>query len=173
MLTAFDFAVLLIVALSALRGMWRGFMAEVFALIGWIAAFIIGWHYVDQVAPYMPAHWPGETSTQWLLALLLIVAVVLVLSTVLSALMGRLTEVTGLRTVDRSLGLFFGLVRGIFLVLLVFTAAQFTRLPKQALWRDALLRPYVQASVNKLKKVWPNSSSTSNNARQFIKQFLN
>lgn len=169
MLTGFDYAVVLIIVLSALRGLWRGFMAEIFALMGWIAAFIIAWHYVDQVAPYMPAHWPGEASTQWLLALLLIVAVVLILSTVLSAFMGRLTEVTGLRAIDRSLGLFFGVVRGIFLVLLVFMAAQYTRLPKQTFWRDAVLLPYVQTSVNKLKKVWPKSSATQE-ARQAVKK---
>jgi membrane protein required for colicin V production len=159
MLTGFDYAVLLIIVLSALRGMWRGLMAEVFALIGWIAAFIIGWHYVDRVAPYMPAHWPGEESTQWLLALVLIVVTVLILSTVLNALVSRVTEIRGLRGIDRSLGLLFGFARGVLLVLLVFMAAQFTRLPQQAFWRDALLRPYVQTGVDKLKKAWPKRNA--------------
>src|SRR5260363_150106 len=40
-MTGFDYAVLLIIGLSALRGLWRGLLAELFALIGWIAALIL------------------------------------------------------------------------------------------------------------------------------------
>ncbi len=45
--------------------------------------------------------------TQWLMAFLLVVGAVLLLS----ALLTGITEVTGLRGVDRSLGLLFGIVK--------------------------------------------------------------
>ena len=40
MLTAFDYAVLAVIGLSALRGAWRGLLSEIFGLIGWVVAFL-------------------------------------------------------------------------------------------------------------------------------------
>lgn len=68
MLTAFDYAVLAVIALSALRGAWRGFVSEIFGLIGWIAAIVIAGRYVGLVVPYIPANWPGGALTQWVIA---------------------------------------------------------------------------------------------------------
>lgn len=156
MFTGFDYAVLLVIGLSALRGLWRGLVSEVFSLIGWIAAFIIAWRYMGVIAPYMPANWPGKEATQWLLAFTAIVIGVMVMTSVFSALFRRLTEVTGLRSVDRSLGMLFGVVRGIMLVFVLVLLAEFTELPKQPFWRNALLLPYVEQGVRVLKPLLPN-----------------
>jgi len=79
MFTAFDYAVMAVIGLSALRGMWRGFLSEIFGLIGWIAAFVIACRFVGYVVPYIPANWPGEALTQWLIAFaLIVIGVVLV-----------------------------------------------------------------------------------------------
>jgi membrane protein required for colicin V production len=59
MFTAFDYAVMAVIGLSALRGTWRGFLSEIFGLIGWIAAFFIACRFVGYVVPFIPATWPG------------------------------------------------------------------------------------------------------------------
>jgi membrane protein required for colicin V production len=157
MFTSFDYAVMAVIALSALRGMWRGLLSEVFGLIGWVVAFFVAAHFVGSVAPYIPANWPGGALTQWLIAFLLIVGAVLLVSSVTAALLTRLTEVTGLRGIDRSLGLLFGLVRGVILVVVLVALAGLTELPQMDFWRNALLRPSVEQGVRVLKPLLPDT----------------
>lgn len=149
MFTSFDYAVLAVIGLSALRGMWRGFLAEAFGLVGWVAAILIAGRFVSVVVPYIPSTWPGGALTQWLVAFLLVVAAVLLLSSVLSALLTRITEVTGLRGVDRSLGLLFGLARGAILVVILVALAGLTELPQKDFGAMRCSRPWPsKACVN-------------------------
>jgi membrane protein required for colicin V production len=157
MLTAFDYAVLAVIGLSALRGAWRGLLSEVFGLIGWIAAFFVACRFVGLVVPYIPANWPGGGLTQWLIAFAAIVIGVVLVAGVANALLSRLVQVSGLGGVDRSLGLMFGLVRGVILVLLLVALAGLTELPRQEFWRDALFRPYAEQGVHQLKPLLPET----------------
>jgi membrane protein required for colicin V production len=157
MLTAFDYAALAVIALSALRGAWRGLLSEVFGLIGWIAAFFIACRYVDRLVPYIPAHWPGGALTQWLLAFAAIAVGVVLVAGIGSAVIGRLVAASGLDGADRSLGLMFGIVRGVLVVLVLVALAGLTELPKQEFWRHALLRPYAEQGVRTLKPLLPKA----------------
>jgi membrane protein required for colicin V production len=76
---------------------------------------------------------------------------------VLSALLTRITEVTGLRGVDRSLGLLFGLARGAILVVVLVALAGLTELPQKEFWRNALLRPVAEQGVRELKPLLPDT----------------
>jgi membrane protein required for colicin V production len=160
MFTAFDYAVMAVIGLSALRGAWRGFIGEIFGLIGWIAAFLVACRYVERVVPWIPAHWPGGALTQWLIAFALIVIGVVLVAGVANALLGRIVQVSGLSGVDRSLGLMFGLVRGVVLVLILVVLGGLTELPQQDFWRDALLRPYAEHGVRELKPLLPDTLAT-------------
>ncbi|HTI16539.1 MAG TPA: CvpA family protein [Trinickia sp.] len=157
MLTAFDYIALAVIALSALRGAWRGLLSEVFGLIGWIVAFVVASRYVDRLVPYIPADWPGGDLTQWLLAFAAIAVGVVLVAGIVSAVIGRLVAASGLDGADRSLGLMFGLVRGVVLVLVLVVLAGLTDLPKKEFWRDALLRPYAEQGVRKLKPLLPEA----------------
>lgn len=155
MLTAFDYGALAIVLLSALQGMWRGLVAELFALIGWIAAFLVAAHFAHLLVPYLPAHLPGGELTRLALAFVAIMVLVLVAAGVLGALLGRLTELIGLHSVDHSLGILFGLMRGVVLVIVVVALAGFTTLPEQDFWRNAQLLPYAEQGVRFAKQFLP------------------
>lgn len=157
MLTAFDYAVMAVIGLSALRGAWRGLLSEVFGLIGWIVAFFVACRYVGLLVPYIPANWPGGALTQWLLAFALIVVGVVLVASVANALLARIVAVSGLGGVDRSLGLMFGLVRGVVLVLVLVALAGLTELPKQEFWRNALLRPFAEQGVHKVRPLLPET----------------
>ncbi len=157
MFTAFDYAVMAVIGLSALRGTWRGFLSEIFGLIGWIAAFFIACEFVSYVVPYIPSNWPGGALTQWLLAFALLVIGVVLVASVVSALLSRVVQATGLGGVDRSLGLMFGLVRGVILVLILVALAGLTELPQQEFWRNALLRPYAVEGVHVMKPLLPET----------------
>jgi hypothetical protein len=54
-MTWFDYAVLVVLAVSALIGIWRGLVREIFALGGWIAAFLAAMLFADEAAALLPA----------------------------------------------------------------------------------------------------------------------
>jgi membrane protein required for colicin V production len=157
MLTVFDYAVIAVIGLSGLRGMWRGLIAEVFGLIGWVVAFIVATRFVGVVLPYIPATWPGGTLTQWVVAFAILVIGVMLLVAVLSALLNRLTDMVGLRGVDRALGGLFGLIRGVVLVLILVVVAGLTEAPQHDFWRDSLLRPYAEQGIRAVKPMLPEA----------------
>jgi membrane protein required for colicin V production len=127
------------------------------ARIGWIAAFVIAGRYAGRLAGKCTANLPGGALTQLLLAFVIIVVAVMVGSGVLGALFGRLAELLGLKGVDRSLGVLFGVVRGVFIVLMVVGLAGLTELPNYPFWQDALLRPYAEQGVQVLKRFLPDA----------------
>lgn len=155
MLTVLDYAMLAVLGVSALCGAWRGLVSEVFGLIGWIVAFIAARYYAGAVAPYIPATWPGGAMTQWLVAFALVVIAVMIISAALNAVLTRLTAASGLRGVDRSLGMLFGLARGMLIVLVAVALGSLTELPQQPFWRDSVLRPYADEGITALKPILP------------------
>src|SRR5260363_11888 len=165
-MTGFDYAVLLIIGLSALRGLWRGLLAELFALIGWIAALIIAGYTADLLAPYLPAHWPGGAFTQFLLAFILIMIAGMLITGVLGALFARLIGALGMRTLDSSLGLAFGIVRGILLVVAGAALAGLTDLPRQDFGAMHYFNPMLRRASKYSKRIscrryWPLAISES------------
>src|SRR3989304_5610467 len=53
-MTGFDFAVIAILLVSLLFGLWRGLLYEVLSLLGWPLAFMLSNMYADGFAQYLP-----------------------------------------------------------------------------------------------------------------------
>ena len=137
-MTWFDYGVLLVMGVSALVAVIRGFMREVLSLLSWVAAFVAASTFAGRIAPMLPAAIPND-SLRLLAAFLLVFGATLLLMVVITLAIVELVRVVGLGFVDRVLGLAFGLVRGLLIVLIVVLLAGLTRLPEEAGWRDAML----------------------------------
>ena len=55
-----DWALLAVLALSVVIGLWRGLVFEVLSLLGWVAAYIAAQMFAPAVAPLLPIGHPGE-----------------------------------------------------------------------------------------------------------------
>jgi membrane protein required for colicin V production len=152
--TAFDYAVLIGIALSVLLGFWRGVVSEVLSLAAWILAIVFGKLFAPHLAPEL-ARWISNTGLQYLVAFAAIVVVVLLLSSVVRLLLSGMLRAIGLGLIDRLLGAIFGLVRGVVVVLACVAAGGLTSLPKQAWWHDAMLAPPLETAVVALKPWMP------------------
>lgn len=62
--TFFDYAVAFIVVASGLVGILRGLVREVLALVGWIVAFVLAYHFGGMAAQWMPESLPGGELTR-------------------------------------------------------------------------------------------------------------
>jgi membrane protein required for colicin V production len=111
-MTVLDYVLLVIVALSALVGLWRGLVSEVVALLAWIVALIAAWLYASQVA-VMLDDVIAEPAWRQVAGFALIFIGVLLLAAVLRFLLRELLRAAGLGPADRMFGTFFGIARGL------------------------------------------------------------
>ena len=137
-MTWFDYTVIAIVILSALLGWWRGLVYEVFALLGWVAAYFVARLFGADVAPLLPA-WMGAENARMTVAFALLFVATLVISGIVAWALSKLVKWVGLGWLDGLLGGLFGMVRGVLVVLVLVLLAGLTDLPKESFWRDALL----------------------------------
>lgn len=155
LLTVVDYAAIAILIGSMLLGMLRGLVRELFNLVGWVVAFFVARAFGPTVAHWLPADLPGGEMTQGALGFLLVLVAVVFGAGIVSALVGRMTDLIGLRAADRGLGMLFGIVRGALLLMLLMVAARLTALPQQPAWRHSLTRPWVEAGLERLMPYLP------------------
>lgn len=136
-MTLIDAVVLVIIGLSALFGVIRGLMREVLALVAWVAAFLVANLLAPEAARLLPGGMAAELRL--LAGFVAIFLLVLVVMSVLAILVSKLVRSAGLGAEDRVLGGVFGLARGGLIVTILVLLAGLTSLPRQPVWRNALL----------------------------------
>lgn len=137
-MTFFDIGVIAVLVLSVAFALWRGLVKEVFSLAAWIGAFWIAKEFAGVVAGWLPASVTNE-SLRLVIGFLGLMLLGLLVFSLLTLLMVHLVKKAGLKASDRTLGAFFGLVRGVVIVVILVLAGGMTSAPKQAFWREALL----------------------------------
>lgn len=153
--TFFDYGVAFILVASALIGVLRGLVREVLALVGWVVAFVLAYHFGGVAAKWMPESLPGGELARSALGFLTVFFGTWIVSALAGAVFGQLLETTGLKPADRGLGLVFGLARGVLIVMLIVVLAGLTKLPEEPFWRDAVSRPYVIQAMGELRQWLP------------------
>ncbi|MEQ1767256.1 MAG: CvpA family protein [Methylotenera sp.] len=155
-MTMFDYVVLVIIGLSIVLSMMRGFFREALAILGWIAAFIVAKTYANQILPMMPDNIPNE-SLRILAAFLVLFLATLLVTSLLAIALSAIFNKIGLGWLNRLLGALFGLVRGILIVCIVVFLAGLTDVPQDTRWRNAMFSAPVEALVISMLPWVPNS----------------
>ncbi len=135
-MTVFDYAVIAIILLSALVGWWRGFMYELFSLIGWLAAYIVARTFSAQALPYVPEA-VGTENIRWAAAFAALFIVTLIVGALFAWFLARLAKFAGLSGMDGKFGAIFGMLRGVLVVVALVWLGGLTGLPQRPFWRDA------------------------------------
>ncbi len=131
-----DFVVLGIIAISILVGAIRGFIKEAFSLAVWAAAFLVAFQYSGTLALQLESH-IELPSARTALAFSGLFLLVLLIGGLLTFLIGKLVEKTGLSGTDRLLGGVFGGVRGLVLVIALMLVAGLTPVPQDPWWQSS------------------------------------
>lgn len=131
-----DYIVLAIIAISILVGSIRGFIKEAFSLAVWAAAFLIAFQYSGALALQLENH-IELPSVRTSLAFAGLFISILLVGGLLTFLVGKLVEKTGLSGTDRLLGGVFGGVRGLALVLAIMLFAGMTPVPQDPWWQQS------------------------------------
>jgi membrane protein required for colicin V production len=157
-MTAFDYAVLIIIGSSVLVSVIRGFTREALSLLGWVIAFFAANALSGIVAEWF-APLIRDGSMRVLAAFVAVFVVTLILTSLGAIVVSRLLKNAGLGLEDRLLGGFFGFARGLLIVLVLVLVSGLTALPRQPAWSDAMLSPPLEALAGALKPWLPKALS--------------
>lgn len=124
-LTAFDFVVLILVALAAVGGLARGFVGEVFSLSAWIAGIAaVRFFHAQAKALFLP-YVTSEASAAILGFVALFILAFLAVR-IIGGGISRGTKASMVGPIDRLLGLGFGAAKGVLAASLLFLLANMT-----------------------------------------------
>lgn len=149
-----DYTILATLGLSVLMGLWRGFVVEVLALAVWACAFWAAW----MLGPVLAESFSASISTpsaRILLGYALCFVAVLIAGAIVTFLMRKLVQGSGLSGSDRLLGMVFGLARGLALVVLVVLLLGFTPFAQDPWWSQSRLLPGFERSAHWVRERLP------------------
>lgn len=149
-----DLVMLGVLLLSLGLGLWRGFVLEVLALIGWVAAYFAAQWLAPQWAPHLPLGEPGSNLNHGVAFALAFVAVLIGWG-LASRVLRLLVDATPLRGADRVLGAAFGLLRGVLLLMVLATAVALTPLASSPDWHRSQGVQWLAVAMQGLKPLLP------------------
>jgi membrane protein required for colicin V production len=156
-----DIVVLAVIALSTLLALSRGFVKEVLSIFGWIGAAIgafLVFFYVPQVREFFNRQIAEPVLADIACAVSVFVILLILLGFFNHAIASRV-HASSLGPLDKSLGLVFGLVRGVVLVALAHMVMTDWFMPQKSqrpeVINQARTEPYVAMAASFIKDLVP------------------
>lgn len=139
-----DWAILVVLLVSALISLRRGFTKEAMSLVTWIAALIIARVFSDNLATLMTG-WLANESHRFTAAFAILFIATIIVGSLINHLLGEFVRVTGLTGTDRIFGMVFGLLRGVVIVVAVLALGQLFAIDQ--FWQESLLVPFFEPVI--------------------------
>ncbi len=153
-----DIIVIMAIVMSGLFAFSRGFVKEALSIVAWVGAAFAALYGAAYLLPAVARILPRGPVTDTIAIILLFLAVLVVLSLVTSAALRRIKH-SGLSAVDRTLGLIFGLIRGMLMVCLAYLALAWALPPenqRQPSWlARARTLPFLETGADQLRLLVP------------------
>ena len=142
-----------ILVISALLGVWRGFIREVLALVGWFAAAWVGYHYATWLANEWLTSVPGGGMTRLALGFVILFICTMIICALTGRFLAKVLQQAGLSPMDRLLGLGFGCLRGLLVIVVLSSLATLTNITDTNEWRKAWSLPAIELLTG-MTKAW-------------------
>jgi membrane protein required for colicin V production len=151
-MNAADYLILAGIVISALVGGARGLLRESVALVTWILALFLAWHFSELLAPHLGGLLAYDNVRPWA-ARAIIVVVVLLIGTLVGVTLAHYVRLSIFSGVDRLFGFLFGVLRGIVLLGVFVILGQLLQLQGEHWWRHSMLIPYGESIANGLRAI--------------------
>ncbi|MFJ2390180.1 CvpA family protein, partial [Pseudomonas koreensis] len=138
--TMVDWAIVAIIAISALISLSRGFVKEALSLVTWIIAGAVAWMFGGSLSEYL-AGYIETPSARVIAGCAIMFVATLIVGAMINYLIGELVRVTGLSGTDRFLGMAFGAARGVLLVVVAVGLLSLGPVQQDGWWKESQLVP--------------------------------
>ncbi len=136
-----DWAIIAIIAVSALISLARGFVKEALSLLTWVVAGLVAWMFGGALAGHL-SPFIETPSIRVIAACSILFILTLLLGGLINYLIGQLVRVTGLSGTDRFLGMIFGAARGALLIVVAVGLLSLAPVEGDVWWRQSELIPH-------------------------------
>lgn len=155
-MNAVDIGVVVVLLLSGVFALMRGFVYEVLAMAGWIAAALAALWGVPVVRPFVHQYISSPTLGDIAGGVAIFLVALLACSVVTHAISRRVQK-SSVSSVDRSLGFAFGLLRGLVLASLCFMVVTKLMAPTEPqMLTSAKTRPLLSAGAQMIQSLVPS-----------------
>lgn len=134
-----DWTIVVILVVSSLISIRRGFTKEAMSLASWVAALLIARLFSDNLATLLTG-WLANEAHRYTAAFVILFIATLIVGSLINHLLGEFVRMIGLSGTDRILGVAFGLLRGIVIVVAILALGQLFALDQ--FWQESVLVPY-------------------------------
>lgn len=155
-----DFVILLIIILSAVISSVRGFVREALSLLSWGLAFWISMTFSGGLA-LMFEGTIADPILRLIVAFLLLFVASLIVTTIVNYFITQLVHRTGMTRADRSIGIVFGILRGILVVTALVMFSGLTPFPQSQTWDNSFFLYYFEGFAIWLRDVMPTDVADS------------
>lgn len=136
-----DWALIVILSLSSLISIKRGFFKECISLVVWVLAFFVALTFHEQLAVLLQGV-IDSSSARYLVSYTILFVLTLIVGSMVNYLMAELVKMTGLSATDRALGVVFGLARGVIIIMaLLIFLPMLLPVAQDSWWQQSQLIP--------------------------------
>lgn len=161
-----DVVIVVVILVSAVIGLVRGFVKEAVALVTWVAAIWLAVTFSSAVGTWLPAALERATfslggtgfeirNMRLGIAFILLVVGTLIAGATVNYLLAKITRAQVLRGTDRALGAVFGVARGAAIMVILILGAGLTLAPQTDWWRASRLMPPFERGAERVLDLLP------------------
>ena len=151
-----DVLILLIIIVSTLFSVIRGFARDLVSLTAWVLAFVIALSLAEKFALILPQS-IEQPGLRLGISMSILFLGTLVMGMVANFMLEGFVNVTKTNNLDKSLGALFGFVRGVALVCLLVVLGAFISLHETSWWRSSKLVPAAEWIIISVGPMLPDA----------------
>lgn len=138
-----------------LLSLWRGFVREMISIIGLVLAFFAASRLSGVTGDYLNT-WITNSTLADIAGFALVFVLIMLVIGIIGVIIRKLVDMADLTATDRTLGMFFGIARGILLIGLSFLIyTSYAKISDQVWLKDSRLTPYAVQMGDWLGSVIP------------------
>lgn len=149
-----DLIIVVIIVVSALISVVRGFVKESISLASWILAGFIGLRYFAPLADLLEPYVESPTIRVGSAFAILFITT-LIVGAIVNFMASQAVSKTGLSGTDKSLGVVFGAARGLLIVTMLVLLAGLTPMPTEPWWNESAMIEFFTEMANWIKDILP------------------
>ncbi len=150
----FDIIILVVILISALISLVRGFVKESISLATWLAAGFLALSYYLVLADILHSYIESPTISQ-AVAFAILFITTLIVGAIINFMISQVVDKTGLSGTDKTLGVIFGAARGVLIVSMIVLFAGLTPMPSENWWQESLLVEHFMGLALWIKDLMP------------------